>query len=299
MRPVLFSRSGYAFQPATSGDSSLFWVYLCRIFLQKNSRSKSINRKISVLVEIFPSMVVVKYGVVGPKRGGGKRERVKGFTKQARLRMIKFLHSVEFTNGLLITLTYGRNWEEEAEGTKAHLQAFRRGFERLYGKVPVVWKLELQKRGAPHYHLFVLRGLFVDIPVVSGLWHKITGSNQDAHLKNGVDVKAVSEDDGIRNVGAYVGKYVSKLSGEEEEEEIKYRGRYWGHWNVKIDDPVTVEMDRGSNQKFVEMQISVNEVKTGPWLEDAMFGYTMFTGASGSKNGRKNTLAICKELGKI
>ncbi|GEM88469.1 rolling circle replication-associated protein [Meiothermus granaticius] len=44
----------------------------------------------------------------------------------------------------------------DGKRVKAHLEAFRKRFERRYGTAwSLIWKLEFQRRGAPHIHLYL------------------------------------------------------------------------------------------------------------------------------------------------
>jgi hypothetical protein len=230
---------------------------------------------------------------VGP---GGKRGRIVGFSEESRLRMLKFMHTIEFSEGVLITLTYGNKWQEESLETKKHLQAWRRYFEKKYGKLPMIWKLELQLRGAPHYHIYVMKKVFVDIPDAGKAWHKIVGSKQDVHEKIGVDVKSVGVGSGVRQVGKYIGKYVSKLVTKEEEDEIKYRGRYWGHWNVEQAEPKECRLVDERNDEFLTGQFVENKVKVEKWMTTRLYGYTLFTGDVGTGNSRDKTIDIITKL---
>jgi hypothetical protein len=54
-----------------------------------------------------------------------------------------------------VTLTYPRTYNPDPASWKRDVQAFRKRFERHFGKCPIVWRLELQERGAPHFHLLV------------------------------------------------------------------------------------------------------------------------------------------------
>lgn len=60
----------------------------------------------------------------------------------------------------MITLTYPGAWEVVAPNgaaVKRHLEALSKRWKRRWGYRPEwVWKLELQDRGAPHFHLFVV-----------------------------------------------------------------------------------------------------------------------------------------------
>lgn len=61
---------------------------------------------------------------------------------------------------VMLTLTYSGDWLPVAPNGKAakrHLSAFFRAYQRAWGEpLACVWKLEFQRRGAPHYHLFMV-----------------------------------------------------------------------------------------------------------------------------------------------
>lgn len=60
----------------------------------------------------------------------------------------------------MITLTYPGCWEDvvpDGETLKAHLNAFFRRYERAWGRRLICfWKLEFQRRGAPHLHIMMV-----------------------------------------------------------------------------------------------------------------------------------------------
>lgn len=59
----------------------------------------------------------------------------------------------------MITLTYPGNWEAVAPdgaSVKRHMVFWRKRFQREYGEpTRYIWKLEFQRRGAPHIHLWM------------------------------------------------------------------------------------------------------------------------------------------------
>src|SRR5690606_1419342 len=56
----------------------------------------------------------------------------------------------------MVTLTYPRHWPTDPRSWKKHLDAWRKRMQRAWGRLPAVWKLEPQRRGAPHFHLLVV-----------------------------------------------------------------------------------------------------------------------------------------------
>ncbi len=59
----------------------------------------------------------------------------------------------------MVTLTYPGNWEAVAPdgaSVKRHMVLWRKRFQREYGEpARYIWKLEFQRRGAPHIHMWM------------------------------------------------------------------------------------------------------------------------------------------------
>lgn len=59
----------------------------------------------------------------------------------------------------MVTLTYPGDWEivaPDGASVKRHMVLWRKRFQREYGEpVRCIWKLEFQRRGAPHIHLWM------------------------------------------------------------------------------------------------------------------------------------------------
>lgn len=96
---------------------------------------------------------------------GGTRGVVRGWSRKSRARMVAALAEVDLAPLLMagddpamVTLTYPGRWEEVApdgETVKRHLGQFWKRYERAWGPVCAVWKLEFQRRGAPHFHILM------------------------------------------------------------------------------------------------------------------------------------------------
>lgn len=167
---------------------------------------------------------------VKPKRGV-----ILGFSRQSRLRLLQRMNQLDRRDWKVMpvmpTLTYPGEWPENPRVWKQHLQAFRKRFEREYGKVPVFWKLEFQERGAPHFHLLVYDPEhrlhhFAFKQWLSRTWYEIVGSGDDRHLRAGTNVEIPRDG---RRMEAYASKYVGKPEGGQEG-----AGRYWGIWNEEL-----------------------------------------------------------------
>jgi len=173
-------------------------------------------------------------------RGGGIRDKVRGFSKASRRNLLRRLASIDrgaFRNFkgrvLFVTLTYPHVWPEDPEECKGHLKAFRKRLQREYGPFAAFWRLGVQQRGAWHFHLLLfvgpsfgpLKGLR---RFVSSSWHEATGKVSEGHLRVGTRVEAVRR---WKEATSYAERYVAKPEGFPEGVET---GRIWGIWNEEF-----------------------------------------------------------------
>ncbi len=99
------------------------------------------------------------------RRGGGVRDRVRGFSRASRRNLLRRLASIDRTTFrafggrvLFVTLTYPHVWPEDPKDCKGHLKAFRKPLQRRYGPFAAFWRLGIQRRGAWHFHLLLFVG---------------------------------------------------------------------------------------------------------------------------------------------
>jgi hypothetical protein len=90
---------------------------------------------------------------------------ITGWSRKSRARMVRTLCELDyvplFTDSTrllaMVTLTYPGAWEvvaPDGAAVKAHLDQLRKRYQRAWGETLIcVWKLEFQRRGAPHFHL--------------------------------------------------------------------------------------------------------------------------------------------------
>lgn len=136
-------------------------------------------------------------------KGGGFRGSVNAFSAAARRRLMKLLSTLAPEHALFITLTYPADYPNPRKA-KDHRRAFEKRMKRLFPKFSGVWRLEFQKRGAPHFHLIVFGVGFVGKDIVKQMWGDIIGY-PDVFTR----VEAVGSS--RRHLMAYVSKYVAKV----------------------------------------------------------------------------------------
>ena len=162
-----------------------------------------------------------------------RRGKCKAFSRKARQRFMQSINELPrdyWENAALLTLTYPGDWPQEPEKWKRDLDAFKKALMRRDPQAFGYWKLEAQKRGAPHYH-FVVFHVHAGPAMrewVAETWYRIVGSGDRKHLLAGTQVDPVRK---ARSLGAYISKYMSKW----EESSLPHcwhgAGRWWGVLN--------------------------------------------------------------------
>jgi hypothetical protein len=174
------------------------------------------------------------------RRGGGIRDRVKGFSRVSRTNLLRCLASINrsafraFRGRIIfVTLTYPKQYPEDPELCKRHLKALRKRLQREFEPFAALWRLGIQKRGAWHFHLLLFVGQSVGSVrklrrFVSTSWYEVTGKISEGHLRTGTRVEAVKR---WREATSYVERYMAK---PEEFPEGLETGRIWGVWNEEL-----------------------------------------------------------------
>lgn len=159
------------------------------------------------------------------------RGDITSFSVRSRSRLNKTLAMVNREAlPLFVTLTYHLEYPSDFEGYKYHLHHFLISLSRAFPCAGVMWKLEFQERGAPHYHLFVWNVSLQDLQAfVPDAWHKIAGAGSNFHLAwhkgelgngNNHCVQSIKSWNGVKY---YASKYFSKI-----DDATSRGGRIWG-----------------------------------------------------------------------
>jgi len=161
-----------------------------------------------------------------------KRGRVSGFSSRSRYRMLTLLNSLpdSWPLPLMIGLTYPSEWPGDWELWKNHQNRIFKAFQRRFPGCMMVWKLEPQQRGAPHFHVFIYTKEDMDLEWLSKTWYRIVASGDEKHLLAGTNCqRAETRAGSLSYASKYLGKEVALMPGWE------HVGRYWGVWNRPSD----------------------------------------------------------------
>lgn len=161
-----------------------------------------------------------------PEGRGGTRGAIRTFTPGARRRLMKRLACLNREAlsclPLMITLTYHNDWPADLKGCKLHLERFCKRLQRGHKNVAIIWKLEYQKRGAPHFHLLVFNIPWIAHVEVARHWYEVVGTQDNALRRAGTRVERIRCWNGVIS---YASKYLGKVLSEGPDVSP---GRFWG-----------------------------------------------------------------------
>ncbi len=155
--------------------------------------------------------------------GGGIRSQVTKFTNASKRRL---MFTARNFSGLeiMLTLTYPAEFPLDGRTVKDHWRRFRQWMVRNGAKAGL-WVLEFQKRGAPHFHVFIREPL--DRDKLAKAWFRIVASGDPKHLVAGTRIETFRYPPAL---GSYVMKYASKMDQKDVPKEFENVGRFWGVW---------------------------------------------------------------------
>jgi hypothetical protein len=179
------------------------------------------------------------------------RGKIKTFSRGSKQRLMHNLAKVvRHETPLFLTLTYPSSYPTALE-SKKHLRRFLKRLKRRFGDVlGYLWKLEFQRRGAPHYHLF-LWGITGDFGAelrgwIAEAWADVCDMHDENHVKAGTSLEKIRKWQGARS---YARKYMGKIDETEREQGI---GRVWGMGGkIPISSLLTVPLTPKARHKLL------------------------------------------------
>jgi hypothetical protein len=175
----------------------------------------------------------------GPRGRPRKRQKIREWSLGSRRRLLRTCLAVDWdTVGVLamVTLTYPGEGgaafvPRDGRTVHAQLRRFLKRWKRQWGMAVGVWKLEFQRRGAPHLHLFLSMPSDISLPElrqwVARRWWRIVGSGDPDHLRAGTGVERW---DGTPT--RYAWKYAKGDPKKEHQHQVPDGfhsvGRWWG-----------------------------------------------------------------------
>lgn len=180
------------------------------------------------------SLVTVRKPCIKTAQVGGGIRGLASFSRASRVRLMRKLAMIKRHDlPLFVTLTYPGEYSHDPKVWKNDLDKISKRLFRKFPSAGFIWKLEPQKRGAPHYHLLLWGiGYNEAIKWFSRAWFEVVRSGDSRHLAAGTRVERIKS---IKGVFAYASKYLAKeiIPDNANDDTIKEVwlagvGRYWG-----------------------------------------------------------------------
>lgn len=206
-----------------------------------------------------------------PPAPSGVRGVVRGFSTDSRRRLRLAVMAVDWDclESYWVTLTYHRAWSEDWQGWKGDCRRFRQRLARRWGPAGGVWRLEFQRRGAPHFHLVCSwsAGCRPDGEAfaawVARNWSDVIGESSRAHRRHGTRVDEIYNTSGS-GLGKLLGYLVKELGKVRQSEDVP-AGRIWGRFG---DLPTRVLEDLElTDEGYCELARRVAEQGSGWWAD--------------------------------
>lgn len=196
-------------------------------------------------LRVYPHGLTLKahrVSISGTASVGGKRGAIVSFSVASSRRLREWFVTRDIAGsykfGLTLTLPFSDEcWKGERLAAslkwfKSHWKRFRTEIERKFPDVGVVFRIELQKRQAPHIHAVVYFPSGCNRPPLEVLWmrqvfkHPLDNFNVDGFIHHGVRVDALIQ-------GSSVGyfRYLTDHASKHKREQMGYNGRQWGVLN--------------------------------------------------------------------
>lgn len=171
-------------------------------------------------------------------RRPGRRGKIKGFSRSARLRMLCTVASINWEQvkgGVFITLTYPDSHADRTMGARAtDKYLFLRHMEKYLGKkLGALWRIEWQPRKSgkrlgqlvAHWHLIVFGTSYIPKDVVRSYWQLVL-------LADGPVVTWIEGIKSGKKLARYVGKYCSKIPEADVLDNATYLNNLGRHWGI-------------------------------------------------------------------
>lgn len=175
-----------------------------------------------------------------------KRGIVNGFSHKSRKRLFDLFNRID--SGAIkpkfITLTYQD--PPTPEKAKRDIDTLFKRIKRKFPHSSSIWRMELQSRGAIHWHMIFFNLPYIEFHRLKSVWYEIvtgeTAPTSKAEIKAllavGVDIKTVR---GHKMLMNYISKYVGKTEKQEDAQASAiglinshispHLGRHWGIFN--------------------------------------------------------------------
>lgn len=193
-------------------------------------------------VEFTPGGVIAKRTLHCSPGKPAIRGEVKGLSRKSAKRLRERMCRIDWgklvpadgksERAFLLSITYPSQYPTSWREHKANLKAFIVRLRRRFDVQGLLWRLEHQRRSAPHYHVILVLGQSVDAGKLQRwclrAWFEVCGTGDPWHLIHGADTRQLYGKPG--KLMRYLSKVMRYISKSEDGGPAAGTGRCWGVW---------------------------------------------------------------------
>lgn len=150
----------------------------------------------------------------------GGRGKITTFSKKSRKRLLELGARLDMAGAALgkpiifMTITYAQKWPEP-EQVSRNFRALLERLRRFAPQSSAIWRIEYQKRGAPHFHLICFGLPYLDKALLAAWWGEIIGREfwdySQGEQNPRVPFTRIEAIKSGRRAMFYLSKYVAKM----------------------------------------------------------------------------------------
>lgn len=230
--------------------------------------SRAISQRIPVTwLQSYPTDARFKCGESGfytpPAAPNHTRAGIHTHSRKSRARLKFVCRNTQTPLISQFCLTYHEK-KPDGRQVKKHLNAWLQNLRRR--NISYLWVLEFQKRGVPHFHVFLSEAVSLELhESLAKSWNRITDEtaehlNVHLHRKNFISWEMKG--------GNYLShKYLTKEAQKEVPEGFHFPGRFWGHSRGLVPAPETITEEEIQGLSEIRVNQETGEVlQDVPWL---------------------------------
>ena len=145
-----------------------------------------------------------------------KTKDIKTFSVNSRRRLIQLLARVNlkyYSEVYFVSTTFDKVYPENSKELKYFLDRYLKSLKKSYPDLAYIWKLEIQKRGVPHFHFFFFIPSYTNRykigvvkKIIKSKWNMMLKDKNQWTKKYSVNFQTVKEK---KKVFSYVAKYLN------------------------------------------------------------------------------------------
>lgn len=190
---------------------------------------------------------------------------IKEFSKGSRRRLFSLITSLDYTSygkPIFVSATWHDDYHNTRKEIKTHLDNFHKRLKRNLPPFHLIWKLEYQKRGAPHFHfvLFPLDSSYdfnniKDCQKIFRHWMELKECNCKNCKLYAMRITPLND---FVHTMIYISKELGKITQNEQHHNL---GRIWApSRNIRIREYKKVEMDFKTLSKLLQKICDQNDL---------------------------------------